>query len=510
MSEISLQIPAIGEGLQEARVVAILKQPGEHVKRDEIIYQMETDKAVMDVESPFEGTVVRWIGAVDQVMPIGADVMVMEVNSGAPTVAPTAENAPAPASSAPAPAGDGVVSLRIPAIGEGLQEARLVAKLKEAGDAISRDEAIYQMETDKAVMDVECPHAGVMVEWLAEVDEVLAIGAEVARIRTSDAVADAAPVQLEVVSSAAPAPAAAKSAPMSNAGRRRDLPPRTRAYAKDRGLTDEQVAAIPATGKNLLPSDVDAFLAGGTVTPAQAPISGPTTGVSSSGKRFTDVPFAGRQRILSSRLQRGNQLVVPGMMSVVADWSGIEAAREEYKAAGGDFQPSTFTIFAYAVAKACADHPIMRSTLRGDEAIRTYENIQLGIAVARPGDELVVAVVPDADTLHWTDFAKLARERILEARDGQDQADESVTLSITNMQGYGIRDAMAVVVPPGVATIFLGEAYNGLANDTNELKFMRCANIGITIDHRLINGVGGAEFLNTIKSNVENIRNLIS
>ncbi|MEZ5163955.1 MAG: 2-oxo acid dehydrogenase subunit E2 [Fimbriimonadaceae bacterium] len=84
----------------------------------------------------------------------------------------------------------------------------------------------------------------------------------------------------------------------------------------------------------------------------------------------------------------GNQLVVPGMMSVVADWSGIEAVREEYKASGGDFQPSTFTIFAYAVAKACADHPIMRSTLRGDEAIRTYDNIQLGIVVARPGDEL--------------------------------------------------------------------------------------------------------------------------
>lgn len=505
MSEISLQIPAIGEGLQEARVVAILKQPGDYVKRDEIIYQMETDKAVMDVESPFEGTVVRWIGAVDQVMPIGADVMVMEVNNGAPSVAVMPATTPA----APAPAGDGLVSLRIPAIGEGLQEARLVAKLKQAGESISRDEAIYQMETDKAVMDVECPHAGVMVEWLAEVDEVLAIGAEVARIRTSDAVS--APIeQQSVTTSAQPVASPMTSATASNAGRRRDLPPRTRVYAQERGLTESQIDSIPATGKNLLPSDVDAFLANRVSNPEPASISGPTTGVSSSGKRFTDVPFAGRQRILSSRLQRGNQLVVPGMMSVVADWSGVESVREGYKSAGGDFQPSTFTIFAFAVAKACAKHPIMRSTLRGDEAIRTYDNIQLGIAVARPGDELVVAVVPDADTLTWMDFANVTRERILEARDGQDQADESVTLSITNMQGYGIRDAMAVVVPPGVATIFLGEAYNGLANDTSELRLMRCANIGITIDHRIINGVGGAEFLNTIKANVEDIRNLIS
>lgn len=218
--------------------------------------------------------------------------------------------------------------------------------------------------------------------------------------------------------------------------------------------------------------------------------------------------MGGRQRVLSSRLVRGNQLVVPGMMSVVCDWGGIERCREKIKASGSEFQPSSFTLFAFAVAKACTDHPIVRSTMVGDSTIRTYNNIQLGIAVALPGDELVVAVVNDADTLSWTDFAHQAREKIGLARNGQDQANESVTLSITNMQAYGIREAMAVVVPPGVATIFLGEPYNGLANTPGELKLQRCCNVGITIDHRLINGVGGAEFLNAIKTNVEAIESL--
>lgn len=487
MPEIQLSIPAIGEGLQEARVVALLKQPGEMIARDEAIYQMETDKAVMDVESSVSGRVVRWLAAPDDVLAIGAPILVVdssESDSSQPAPAPAREPA-------------GTVSLRIPAIGEGLQEARLVAILKQVGEPVRRDEAVYQIETDKAVMDVECPYEGEVTEWLAQVDDVLPIGAEVARFRTGDAVG-------EPSSAAAPAPASAPSAPPAQSaatgGRRRDIPPRTRSYAKEKGLTAEQLESVPAAGAKLMPADIDAFLAGGAKSAAP-----------SRGGNYSEQPMGGKQRVLASRLQRGNQIVVPGMMSVVVDWGQIETLREEQKAKGGDFQPSSFTYFAYAVAKAAASHPVMRSTLVGDNVIRTYDNLQLGIAVALPGDELVVAVVRDADSLGWEEFASQARERINEARGGKDQADESVTLSITNMAGHGIREAMAVVVPPGVATIFLGEAYNGLANDVpGEFKVMRCANVGITIDHRLINGVGGAEFLNAIRDNVAGIRGLCS
>ena len=498
MPEVSLQIPAIGEGLQEARVVALLKQPGDTVKRDEIIYQMETDKAVMDVESPHEGKVVRWLAKEDDVLAIGAPVMIMDVSDGAPaTPESKAESTQEPANRS----GKKIVPLKIPAIGEGLQEARLVAKLKEVGDTVNRDETIYQMETDKAVMDVESPYQGKVVSWLAEVDEVLAIGADVLQIETEDDVVGESVELAAPVASSQAAPVASKQVAVGE--RRRDIPPRTRAYAKQKGLTEEQLNSIPAKGSKLMPEEIDAFLAGGATSKVS---SKPATG----SKPYSESPVPSKQRILASRLVRGNQLVVPGMMQVTCDWSEIEALREESKAAGGDFQPSTFTYFAYAVAKACADHPIVRSTLAGDDTIRTYENVQLGIAVSLPGDELVVAVVEDADSLSWKDFATQARAKINLAREGKDQANESVTLSITNMQGYGIRDAMAVVVPPGVATIFLGEAYNGLAQNTTELKVQRCANIGITIDHRIINGVGGAEFLNAIKTNVENIRSLIS
>jgi pyruvate dehydrogenase E2 component (dihydrolipoamide acetyltransferase) len=388
------------------------------------------------------------------------------------------------------------VSLRIPQIGEGLQEARLVAVLKQPGDFVKRDEPIYQMETDKAVMDVESPYEGTLTAWLANVDDVLAIGAEVASMDTSDEVQEAsghgpAPAAEEAVSSSA----AVMEAPRGE--RRRDVPPRTRAYAKQKGLTDAELENVTASGSKLMPEDIDAWM------------SGSSEGASSGGAKFSETPLSGKQRLLASRLVRGSQLSVPGTMTVCMNWEPIEALRNQYKDMGGDFQPSVFTLFAYAVAQATKEFPGFRSTIVGDTTVRTYDHIQLGIAVALPGDALVLAVVEDADTLSWTDFANKCRAQIALARDGQDQANESVTLNLTNMQAHGIRDAVAVVVPPGICTIFLGEPYWGLDQQASELKRQRQANLGITFDHRLINGVGAALFQNAVKANVEGIAELV-
>lgn len=79
------------------------------------------------------------------------------------------------------------------------------------------------------------------------------------------------------------------------------------------------------------------------------------------------------------------------------------------------------------------------------------------------------------------------------------------------MQAFGLRDAVPVVVPPGIATLFLGEVYNGLCNDVvDEIKLRRLVNLSLTFDHRLINGVGAADFLNRVRANVETISSLIT
>ncbi len=382
-------------------------------------------------------------------------------------------------------------------MGEGLQEARLVAVLKQPGDPVKRDEPIYQMETDKAVMDVESPYEGRLTEWLAEVDTILPIGSAVANMEVGDGVRE-----MEV--HGAPAAAEAKvEAPAASSGtgetRNAGIPPRTRAYAKEKGVSEADLAKLAAGGAKLMPADIDAFLSGGT----------PSAGASGTG--FRDEPMGPKQRLLSSRLVRGTQLVVPGTITVVADWEPIERMRARIKASGSAFQPSAFTMFAYAVARAMAAHPLFRSALRGDETVRTYDDVHLGIAVALPDDELVLATVDGADKMNWRAFAEAARARIEEARGGKDQAHEAVTLSITNMQHAKLRQAVPVLVAPSVGVLFLGEVFNGLDNEVvDEIKLKRLVNLTLTFDHRLINGVGAADFLNQVKANVETITGLVN
>jgi len=396
-----------------------------------------------------------------------------------------------------------IVSVNIPQIGEGLQEARLVAVLKEPGQAVKRDEPIYQMETDKAVMDVESPYEGVLVEWLAPVDTILPIGGPVAKMDVADGVKEIG------AGGHGPAPVAEVEVPItatpsaSSDTRNANIPPRTRAYAKEKGISDEQLASIPSTGGKLMPADVDAFLSGGAPVAAAKPAE-------SRGGTYQDSAVPQKQRLLSSRMVRGNALVVPGTITVAVNWEPIEHLRGRVKASGSEFQPSAFTMFAYAVVQAMKEFPSFRTTLANEDTFRTFDHISLGIAVALPGDELVIAVVDDADTMDWKTFANRTREQIDIARGGKDQAHEGVTMSLTNMQSFGLRDAVPVVVPPSVATLFLGEVYNGVDQSSTEFRLKRYANLALTFDHRVLNGVGAAEFIKAVKANVESISGLVT
>ena len=384
-----------------------------------------------------------------------------------------------------------IISVRIPQLGEGLQEARLVGMLKQAGEKVKRDEPIYQMETDKAVMDVESPYDGILTEWLAKPDDILAIGAEVAYMEVEG---DVQEMTVHGAPKHAAPVAGTDDTQSTTTPRNTNIPPKTRAYAKEKGLTEDQLAKLASGGSKLMPADIDAFLAnaGGSTT-----------------STYAEAPVEPKQRLMASRLARGAQLVVPGTMSMAVSWTSIDHLRSRYKASGGEFSPSAFTMFAFAVAHALRDFPIFRSTLIGDDTLRTYKHVQLGIAVSLPGDQLVLAVIPDADKLTWREFADTAKERIELARTGKDQANEAVTISLTNMQSFGLRDAVPVVVPPAVATLFLGATYNGLAPDSVDLQLQRTANMALTFDHRVLNGVGAAEFLNAIKKKVEAISTLI-
>lgn len=346
------------------------------------------------------------------------------------------------------------VEVAVPQMGEGLQEVLVVSLAKRPGDPVRRDEVLYSMETDKATLDVESPCDGVLAEWLAAPGDTLPIGAPIVRIETGET-ASAAPADL------------------------RAIPPRTRAYAREVGLSDDDLALVPAAGAKLMPGDIDAFLE--------------ARRGAADAARYSERPLSHRDKTFLYRLKRSASIVIPAVAKRTMAWAPIRRYADARKADDSPIAPSAFLTAAWCVARAVAEHPKFRSTLIGEEVVREYAHLNLGIAVAVPSGELTIAAVPDADTLGYDAFVAQAQTHIAAARGGDDQAADSVSLILTYLGPYEITDAVPVLVAPAVAVLFLGSAFESGGESV--------VNLVLTFDHRLVHGVEAAEFLRTIARN---------
>lgn len=353
-----------------------------------------------------------------------------------------------------------IVEISIPQMGEGLHEVCLLGFNKQPGDFVHRDEILYSMETDKAAMEVESPQEGVLKEWLAREGDILAVGAPVARMETDEA----------AVVEAAPAPSETSGVV---------IPPRTRAYCREKGVPDEEMRRIPAPTGKLMPADVDAYL---KIKQDQEAEQGAAD--------YVERPLSQQHRVFIFRLKRSAQLVVPAVAKRSMEWGSIRHFADACRERGLPVQPSAFQTFAYCVAQAAREHPRFRSTLIGEETIREFAHLNLGIAVAQPDGELATAVVRDADALDFDTFVRTAQQNIQRAREGENQVDDATQLHLTYLGPYEIVDAIPVLVAPAAAILFIGSAYP----QNGELL----VNLVLTIDHRLIQGIEAAQFLRTI------------
>jgi len=382
-----------------------------------------------------------------------------------------------------------IVSVRIPQLGEGLQESLVIEFFKAAGDDVKRDEPLYAMETDKGTMDVESPYDGRLCEWVVEEGTVQKIGAAVCRMEVAEGVEEMATGHGPPESEPAKPAAKASEPDPAGSGRNRAIPPRTRRYLREKGLQDV-ADQIPAAGAKLTPEDVDAFLA---ASDAGGAAPGDDVGP------YANAPLSKEQMRLNFRLVRGIQLCVPVVASLDADFTAIESARSELKASLGDDAPSSLVMVLWCITRAIEKHPAFRSTLVDEgRTRRTFEHVNLGIAVALPDDVLLTAVVADADTLSWSDFPAAVARQVELARSGEDQANAATTVSVSNIGSLGLRAGVAAVVPPAMGTITLGKIFQHAVPDGDSFRFTPTATFTLTFDHRVVNGAGAASFLQNL------------
>lgn len=351
-------------------------------------------------------------------------------------------------------------------MGEGLQEAQIIQFYKSPGDTVARDEPLYQMETDKALVVVEAPVAGKIDALLCDIGAVLAIGAPVARIIPDCTSGDSATAWQD---------------PRNIDGYLLKSRPTWRGAAIGDPVRPGSAPAVRPRIEQPEPHRSNGVANGFEPT---------STTVALTPKNAKLVEISPRQRILWNRMKQGAAMTVPALVRSTFDYRLVKAALHHSQAEHPALKLTAFEFFAFLVSRAALKHPKFRLTIGANEALYIHEGLNLGVAVAMKNDELATAVVKDADKLDIEQFTSELRKAVRIARRGQDQADDTVQLLLSSLGSYGVNDAIPVIVPPAIATLFFGAPFTLGENETMSLS--------LTFDHRAINGVGAGAFLKEV------------
>ncbi|MFZ8845068.1 dihydrolipoamide acetyltransferase family protein [Thermoflexus sp.] len=412
------------------------------------------------------------------------------------------------------------------------ESGKVLRWLKQEGEAVTKGEAILEVETDKVAMEVEAPASGTLVGIRAGPDEVVPIGQPIAYILLPGEVWEGAP-------GASPA--------ASPAGAPRATPVAER-IAQAHGV---DLSAVPGTGPGgrVTKADVEAFLAQraaeGKVKAApaarrlarelgvdlqQVKGTGPGGRIQSEDVRRAAealragvspealeaparlairrrVPLAGMRRIIAERMSRSVREAPQFTVSIDVEMGRAMAIVEDL-AAWAEREGGPRVTLTALLVKACAwalrRHPALNATLEGEEILE-WEDVNIGVAVAVP-EGLVVPVIPEADRRGVWEIARMLEEKVGRAREGRLRPEDvqGGTFTLSNLGMYGIDRFTAILNPPQAGILAVGRvAKRPVVGEGDEVVVRPVATLTLTADHRVIDGAQAAQFMETLRAVLE-------
>jgi 2-oxoglutarate dehydrogenase E2 component (dihydrolipoamide succinyltransferase) len=537
----SVTMPALGESVSEGTVTRWLKAEGDHVNVDEPLLEVSTDKVDTEIPSPVAGTLQKIIVQIDQTVPVGAELAIIADGAAAaapvsaPVVATPAPVAAAPvtppaAPAVPAPSGAGTV-ITMPALGESVSEGTVTRWLKNIGDSVAVDEALLEVSTDKVDTEIPSPVAGTLLAIDVAIDTTVPVGARLGLIGAANgAVATPAPVVAAPVTPP-PAPAVATPAPVAAAPVAAPAPiqsapvsqpadayvtPLVRKLATELGVNLAQVTGTGIGGR-IRREDVEALARpAAPVASAPAPVaSAPTTtkaaAVSVSPLRGTKVKMSRLRKVIAVRMVESLQVSAQLTTVIEVDVTKIARLRDRSKASFEEREGvklSFLPFFAVAVCEALKQHPVLNSSVEDDEI--TYHGAEhLAIAVDTERG-LLVPVIANAGDLNIGGIARKIADLAARTRDNKVTPNElgGGTFTLTNTGSRGALFDTPIINQPQVAILGLGAVVKRpmvvRGEDGGETIAIRSmVYLGLSYDHRVVDGADAARFLVTLKERLE-------
>jgi 2-oxoglutarate dehydrogenase E2 component (dihydrolipoamide succinyltransferase) len=512
---LEIKVPPVGESITEVTLSRWIKKDGDAVAMDEVIAELESDKATFELTAEKAGTL-KTIAKEGDTLAIGAAVASIEEGSTTPSAPKAQPKAAASAPTAAATGEGGSLQVKVPAVGESITEVTLSRWIKKDGDTVAMDEAIAELESDKATFELTAEKAGVL-KTIAKEGDVLAIGAVVCTIEGAGAATGAQPKTTEPVAATVIGGAAEKTYASGTPS------PAAAKILAENGIDP---ASVPGNGVGGRITKTDALTAvtadlvsenpqGGGKIPATAPkveikAPEPVKSVDSRGER--------REKMSSLRKTVARRLVAvkneTAMLTTFneVDMSPIMELRAKYKdkfkekhGVGLGFM----SFFTKAVCEALKEWPAVGARIEGEEVVYS-DFADISIAVSAPKG-LVVPIIRSADRMSLAEIEKAVASLAAKARDNKLSLEEMTggTFTITNGGVFGSMMSTPIINSPQSAILGMHNIIERPVAVNGQVVIRPMMYVALSYDHRIIDGRESVSFLVRIKQLLEDPARLL-
>ncbi|WP_312089781.1 2-oxo acid dehydrogenase subunit E2 [Chryseobacterium sp.] len=532
MAEV-ITMPRLSDTMTEGKVAKWHKKVGDKVKEGDILAEIETDKAVQDFESEIEGTLL-YVGveegnaaAVDSVLAIigseGEDISGLTGGS-APSVTASeekkseeeskTENSSTSVEQTTAEIPAGVEVITMPRLSDTMTEGKVAKWHKNVGDTVKEGDLLAEIETDKAVQDFESEFNGVLLKQgveeggAAPVDSVLAMigpeGTDVSNVGTS----------MPAAKSEKPAEQKSETqkedkkedvAVNHSSSERVAISPLAKKMAEEKGV---DIHAVQGSGENgrIVKKDIENYQPSASKASNSTQPSAPAASqvaLSFVQGEDSETPNSQVRNIIAKRLSESKFTAPHYYLMVEINMDKAIEARKEINSLP-DTKISFNDMIIKATAVALRKHPQVNSSWAGDKIIHRG-NINIGVAVAIP-DGLVVPVLKNTDQMTYTQISESVKDMAGRAKSKGLKANEmeGSTFSISNLGMFGIETFTSIINQPNAAILSVGAIIEKPVVKNGQIVVGNTMKLSLACDHRVVDGATGAQFLQTLRTYLEN------
>ena len=525
-----IKMPRLSDTMEEGTVAAWFKKVGDKVEEGEILAEIETDKATMEFESFYEGTIL-YIGInenetakVDAPLAIigdpGEDIDSILGNGSKKEISQVDEVIDSSVNSensekindSDTTSEEDVHVITMPRLSDTMEEGTVASWFKNIGDSVEEGEILAEIETDKATMEFEAFYSGTLLHVglqegdSAKVDSLLAIigpngkdiskylNAPIKKIESSNDV-DLPEIKLE--SKKVDQVSENKSQITQVNSDRIFISPLAKKLAKEKGIN---ISVLKGSGENgrIIKSDIENYK-----EPAKENISEPSTKSTLSLEDFNEVNHSQMRKVIAKRLSESKFSAPHYYLNIELDMSETIAFRKQCNAI-----PDTKISFNDIIVKACAvalrNNPSVNSQWF-DDRIRYNNFVNIGVAVGVE-DGLIVPVIKNADKMTIADISRSVKEMAGMARNKKltPEMMQGSTFTISNLGMFGIESFTSIINSPNSVILSVGSIVEKPVVKDGSIVIGNTMKLTLACDHRVVDGLTGAKFLQSLKPLIEN------